>query len=191
MKKLYIIAGPNGAGKTTASYYALPEIFDCNEFVNADEIARGISPFNPDEVAIKAGRIMLSRIHELLDSGRTFAVETTLSSNFYVKFIEKARNSGYEVILLFLKLNSEELAIERVATRVIEGGHNIPVKVIKRRYHSGLKLLLNKYIYLVDQWILADNSNEDIRFIAEGTKDEIFIKDDTIWNELNKIYNGG
>lgn len=188
MKKLYIIAGPNGAGKTTASYYILPEIFDCSEFVNADEIAKGISPFNPDSVAIQAGRIMLRRIHELVEGGKTFAVETTLSSNTYINFIEKAKNKEYEVILLFLKLNSEELAIERVATRVIEGGHNIPINVIRRRYRNGLKNLLQKYISIVDKWILVDNSEEKFKFIAEGAKDELVIKDDRVWNELNNKY---
>lgn len=190
MKKLYIIAGPNGAGKTTASYRVLPEIFDCLEFVNADEIARGISPLNPDAVAIQSGRIMLKRIHELLDDGKTFAVETTLSSNTYVSFIKKAKNKEYDVILLFLKLNSEELAIERVKTRVLEGGHNIPINVIRRRYHNGLKNLFNKYRYIVDKWILVDNSEEDFQTIANGSKNKLFIKDDIIWNELIKQYDG-
>ena len=190
MKRLYIIAGPNGAGKTTASYTILPEIFDCNEFVNADEIARGLSPFNPDMVAFHAGRIMLERINELLNNGKTFALETTLSTKSYVSFIKKAKVNGYEVILLFLRLDSQELAIERVKTRVIEGGHNIPENVIRRRYENGLKNLFQRYIAIVDKWILIDNSKKSFNFIAEGANDERIIKDQELWDELIKKYYG-
>lgn len=190
MKKLYIIAGPNGAGKTTASFTILPEIFDCQEFVNADEIARGLSPFNPEVVAFQAGRIMLTRINELLELDKTFALETTLSSNSYVSFIERAKLKGYEVILLFLKLDSEELAIERVKTRVVEGGHNIPIAIIRRRYKKGLKNLFQKYIQIVDKWIIVDNSEIRFKFIAEGTNEKLFIKDDIVWSALKEKYNG-
>ena len=141
MKSIYIIAGPNGAGKTTASYTILPEIFDCKEFVNADEIARGISPFNPEKVAIQAGRLMLKRINDLLNEEGTFAIETTLSTKLFAEFINRAKTKGYEIILLFLRLNSVDLAIKRVKTRVDEGGHNIPNEVIRRRYIAGLKNL--------------------------------------------------
>jgi len=190
MKKLYIIAGPNGAGKTTASYTILPDILDCNEFVNADEIARGISPFNPDIVAFQAGRIMLNKIYDLLENGKTFALETTLSTNSYVSFIEKAKQKGYKIILLFLRLSSEELAIKRVETRVIEGGHDIPIKVIRRRYQNGLKNLFRKYIYIVDKWFLVDNSENQFRFIAEGSNDQIVVKDAILWKDLKQKYNG-
>jgi len=190
MKKLYIIAGPNGAGKTTASYTILPDILDCNEFVNADEIARGISPFNPDIVAFQAGRIMLNKIYDLLENGKTFALETTLSTNSYVSFIEKAKQKGYKIILLFLRLSSEELAIKRVETRVIEGGHDIPIKVIRRRYQNGLKNLFRKYIHIVDKWFLVDNSENQFRFIAEGSNDQIVVKDAILWKDLKQKYNG-
>lgn len=190
MKTLYIIAGPNGAGKTTASYTILPEIFDCKEFVNADEIARGISPFNPEKVAIQAGKILLSRINELVDNGLSFAVETTLSTKSYLGFIKKAKKNNYEVVLLFLRLNSAELARDRVKTRVTEGGHNIPEDVILRRYHSGLKNLFNLYMSLVNKWLLVDNSGEKFRFIAEGIEDEVFVKDENIWLELKEKYDG-
>lgn len=114
MNTLYIIAGPNGAGKTTASYTILPEIFNVQEFVNADEIAKGLSPFNPDSAGLKAGRIMLNRIHELLDKKQSFAFETTLSTKSYTGFVKKAQSQGYEVVLLFLALDSFELAQKRV-----------------------------------------------------------------------------
>lgn len=133
MNKLYIIAGGNGAGKTTASYTILPEILDCKEFVNADEIARGLSPFQPEEAGIEAGRLMLNRIKKLRASGESFAFETTLSTRSYVQFIDKAKQLNYLVTCLFFWLESEELAISRVETRVKEGGHHIPENVIRRR----------------------------------------------------------
>lgn len=187
--KLYIIAGPNGAGKTTASYTILPEIFKCKDFINADEIARGLSPFDPDSVAIQAGRIMLHRINELLTKNITFALETTLAAKSYIKFIEKAQKQGYEVILLFLSLNSEELAIKRVENRVKEGGHNIPIDVIKRRYTNGLHNFFRLYKQTVDKWLFVDNSGEDFHFIAEGSNMDIIIKDEVQWEKLKRVYN--
>lgn len=184
MKQLYIIAGPNGAGKTMASYTILPEIFECKEFVNADEIARGLSPFNSDKVGIKAGRLLLARIKELLDENETFAVETTLATRSYVKLIEKAQRKGYEVILFFLSLNSKELAVKRVETRVEEGGHNIKLDVIKRRYKSGIYNLIDIYIPIVDRWILVDNSGEEFQIIAQGDQSEVVIKEKNIWNKI-------
>ena len=190
MERLYIIAGPNGAGKTTASYTILPEIFHCKEFINADEIARGISPFNPDTVSIQAGRIMLKRFSELLERGETFAIETTLSLKSYVKFIKRAKEREYEITLLFLWLNSPELAMTRVKTRVKEGGHNIPAEVIERRYYTGLKNLFHLYIPIVNNWLLVDNSGEEFQVIAEGSENEIIIKNKDIWSKLIQKYNG-
>lgn len=190
MKRLYIIAGPNGAGKTTASYTVLPEILKCNEFVNADEIARGISPFNPEKVSIQAGRLMLNRIKELINKGETFAFETTLSSRYFVEFIRNAKEEDYEIVLLFLMLNSVNLAIERVETRVKEGGHNIPTDVIKRRYDNGMKNFFSRYIEIVDKWFLVDNSGESFQFVAEGTKDGLIIKNEDIWLDLKRNTNG-
>ena len=145
MKKLYIIAGCNGAGKTTASYTILPDVLKCNEFVNADEIAKGLSPFNPESTSILAGRLMLNRIRSLLSKGKNFAFETTLSTRSYTKFVEQAKHSGYSVTLLFLWLNSEDLAVKRVQVRVKEGGHNIPEDVIRRRYQNGLSNFFKLY----------------------------------------------
>jgi predicted ABC-type ATPase len=135
MPNLYIIAGCNGAGKTTASYTVLPEILNCKEFVNADNIAAGISPFNPEGVAIEAGRIMLKRIDELLSERADFAFETTLSTKTFVSFIKEAQSCDYQVTLLYFWLNSPEMAYKRVAKRVSKGGHNIPIDVIERRYY--------------------------------------------------------
>jgi predicted ABC-type ATPase len=132
-RNLYVIAGCNGAGKTTASYTILPEILDCREFVNADEIAKGLSPFQPEKVAIESGRIMLQRIKELLEDGKDFAFETTLATRSYSNTVKKAKELKYNVVLLFFWLQKVDLAIERVKSRVVEGGHDIPDEIIRRR----------------------------------------------------------
>jgi predicted ABC-type ATPase len=145
-KYFYIIAGCNGAGKTTASFTILPDILHCYDFVNADEIARGLSPFQPDKVDFEAGRIMLNRINQLFNEGKSFAIETTLATKIYKSKIEQAKLNGYKVTLLYFWLESIDLAKERVRNRVQEGGHNIPEHVIERRYISGLKNLFNIYL---------------------------------------------
>jgi predicted ABC-type ATPase len=166
-KNLYIIAGCNGAGKTTASYTILPEILDCKEFVNADEIAKGLSPFQPEKVAIEAGRIMLNRIKELIESGENFAFETTLSTRSYIHTVKKAQEKGYNVVLLFFWLQLVELAIERVKERVKEGGHNIPTEVIRRRYKKGIYNLFELYLPVIDSVLIFDNSEGKHELIAE------------------------
>ncbi|HEY4197319.1 MAG TPA: zeta toxin family protein, partial [Mucilaginibacter sp.] len=137
MPNLYIIAGCNGAGKTTASYTILPEMLNCKEFVNADSIAFGLSPFNQENVAIEAGRIMLNRIDALLQNGEDFAIETTLATKSYVSLIKKARQTGYKITLVYFWLSSPQEAKQRVATRVSKGGHHIPDEVVTRRYYGG------------------------------------------------------
>jgi len=189
VNKLYIIAGPNGAGKTTLSYTVLPEIFDCFEFVNADEIAKGISPLIPEKAGIRSGRLMLQRIKELILLNESFAIETTLSTKSYKQLVQSAKNKNYEVILLFLTLDSVELAIQRVSSRVKEGGHNIDKDVIVRRYKNGLQNLFNIYIPIVSKWIIVNNSSERFEFIAEGTTDSVIIKNKIRWVELNKEFN--
>ena len=189
MKRLYIISGCNGAGKTTASYTILPEMLNCNEFVNADEIAKGLSPFNPDNVAIKAGRLMLTRITELLESGSDFAFETTLSTRSYVNTVKKAREKGYLVTVLYFWLNSPDLAVERVRIRVKEGGHHIPEETIRRRYDLGIKNMFNLYIPIVDFWMFIDNSKTPFEILAEGQENKEVVKNMLIWNKLkNKYY---
>ena len=170
--KLYIIAGCNGAGKTTASMSVLPEILDCREFVNADEIAKGLSPFKPEEVAIDAGRIMLQRIDRLLSEQETFAIETTLSTRSYKKLVERVKRLGYEVILLFFWLPSPEMAQQRVALRVASGGHNIPTEVIHRRYWLGIENLFSIFVPIVDRWSLYDNS-VDLQIIVDRDRKSV------------------
>lgn len=163
----YIIAGCNGAGKTTASMTVLPEILKCREFVNADEIAKGLSPFRPEEVAIEAGKLMLQRIDYLLSRKISFAIETTLSTRSYKAVIEKAKSLGYKVILLFFWLPSPEQAEQRVALRVASGGHNILKNVIHRRYWRGIQNFFDIFVPIVDHWSLYDNSS-DAKIIAEN-----------------------
>lgn len=171
-KHLYIISGPNGAGKTTASYTLLPEILRCKEFVNADEIARGLSPFNPESVTIEAGRLMLKRINELLQRNVSFSIETTLSTRSYFRLVEKAHSQGYDVTLLYFWLKSPQQAIERVAERVAKGGHNIPNDTIIRRYWEGLDNLFNIYMPIVDTWILVNNGETPRIIVATGGRDQ-------------------
>ncbi len=188
MPKLYIIAGCNGAGKTTASYTILPEILKCKEFVNADEIAKGLSPFQPEKVAIDAGRIMLHRIDELLKSKQDFAFETTLATRTYVNYVKKAQSEGYSVTLLYFWLNSPRLAIERVKKRVNEGGHNIPKDIIIRRYNLGLNNLSKLYIPICNDWIIIDNSDFPLKIIAEKTRNEnIKIYDNPIYSKITGL----
>ncbi|MDE5880205.1 MAG: zeta toxin family protein [Muribaculaceae bacterium] len=156
---LYIIAGCNGAGKTTASFNVLPQILNCREFVNADEIAKGLSPFTPESVAIQAGKLMLERIETLMLEEVTFAIETTLATRSYKNLVLKAKQKGYDVSLLFFWLESPEVACERVRKRVSEGGHNIPKDIIYRRYYLGLENLFNIFMPIVDFWALYDNNN--------------------------------
>lgn len=174
-RHLYIISGPNGAGKTTASYTVLPKILQCKEFVNADEIARGLSPFNPESVAIEAGRLMLKRISELLQRKESFSIETTLSTRSYFRLVEKAHSQGYDVTLLYFWLKSPQQAIERVAERVAKGGHDIPKDIIVRRYWEGLDNLFKIYMPIVDTWILVNNSETPRSIVATGGKDQTTI----------------
>ena len=186
---LYVIAGCNGAGKTTASFTVLPEMLNCREFVNADEIAAGISPFNPEGVAIQAGRLMIDRIIQLLKDGETFAFETTLATRSYVKLIQQAKKRGYFVTLLFFSLSTSEQAQRRVAQRVSMGGHNIPSDVIVRRYEAGLQNLFQLYMPICDYWTLYDNSNCPAVRIASGFGTErIEVFDKERYQTLYKKY---
>ena len=171
MPDIFIIAGCNGAGKTTAAYNLLPEVFTTVEFVNADEIARGLSPLNAEAVAFQAGRIMIERIKYLIAFNKSFSFETTLSGLSYLRLIKEANQKGYGVTFFFVYLNSIELAKNRVALRVSKGGHNIPEDVIERRYNKGLQNF-SKYAALADDWYLLDNSGGEYELIAKNIADE-------------------
>jgi len=167
-KKIIIIAGPNGAGKTTFAIEFLPNEAACPNFVNADLIAAGLAPFVPENVAFRAGRLMISEIRNHVRQGESFAFETTLSGRHYARLIPQWQSAGYSVKLFFLKLASPELAIARVQQRVKEGGHNIPEPVIRRRFSAGFQNFENLYKPLVNEWALYDNSASAPILIKEG-----------------------
>ena len=180
--EIFALLGVNGAGKTTASFTILPEMLKCKEFVNSDEIAKGLSPFNSDSiaVAVEASRIMYKRIKELIASGETFAMETTLATRSGANLIREAQREGYYVTLLYFWLNTPDLAVERVKMRVAAGGHNIPESTIRRRYEAGIHNLFELYIPICDYWMIADNSMSPMEVIAKGfrsDKKEIYNSD--------------
>jgi predicted ABC-type ATPase len=189
-KTIYIIAGCNGAGKTTASFTILPDILDCREFVNADEIARGLSPFQPESVSFEAGRIMLKRISDLMNEGKNFAFETTLATKSYKERVEFAQAMGYNVVLLFFWLRNVELAKERVKTRVLEGGHNVEEMVIERRYYRGIVNLFDLFLPLSDEAMVFDNSEGLPILIAEKSQREssLTINNQELFKKLKEQY---
>ena len=184
MPNLYIIAGCNGAGKTTASYTVLPETLECRTLVNADEIAKGLSPFQPETVAIQAGRIMLQRIDDLIVRGFDFAFETTLSTKSYIQTIQKAKTLNYYVTLVYFWLNSPQLAIERIRERVAAGGHHIPNEVVVRRYEKGLFNFFNLYLPICDYWLVIDNTLKPSKTIAEGKEKKVNVNNVILWEQI-------
>lgn len=183
---LYIIAGPNGAGKTTASFNLLPEILHCTNFVNADEIARGLSPFAPETVVIQAARLMLQRIEELLLQKVDFAIETTLATRSYVSLVRRAQRLGYKVHLIFFYLENDEQAIQRVAQRVREGGHNIQEADIRRRFKRGIDNLVHLYLPICDSVLVYNNVQTPAQLVARkrNRSEEIELIDSSEWNHI-------
>jgi len=167
-KKIVIIAGPNGAGKTTFAREFLPREAECPDFINVDLIAEGLSPFNPQRAGFRAGRLMLQEIHRRVRASESFAFETTLSGRSYARLIPRWRSAGYHVKLIFLSLPSTDLAIARISARVVQGGHDVPEQVIRRRFDAGLRNFENVYRGLVNSWALYDNSEPTPRLIASG-----------------------
>ena len=168
MARLYIISGCNGAGKTTASYTVLPDLLNLHTFVNADEIADELSPQEPEREMIRASRLMLERVEQLIERDEDFAVETTLATKSLAGMISRAQHKGYMVGIFYFWLKSPELAIKRVAMRVAAGGHNIPTDTIVRRYQQGMENLRKIYLPLCNYWVLIDNSDKRGKWVAEG-----------------------
>lgn len=188
MPQLYIVSGCNGAGKTTASYTLLPEMLECSQFVNSDEFAKGLSPFNPEGVSVQASRFMLMKIRYLFARKEDFGIETTLATRSLLKMVTRAQEEGYFVTVLYFWLNSPDLAVKRVKARVAAGGHNIPEETIRRRYKVGIRYFFNDYSTLCDRWILADNSKVPFRVIAEGGKERpLKIKDRETYEKVRAI----
>ncbi len=186
--QVYVIAGPNGSGKTTSAYALLPDLLDCYEYVNADSVAAALSPFNPDNVAMQAGGLMLERIEELAKNNKSFSFETTLASRSFIPFLNKCSTNGYKVTVLYLWLSSPDVAISRVRSRVAQGGHDIPQDVIIRRYYRSLFNFVSEYTNLAHNWYLVDNSGKYSDLIAcKLEKQPLNIIDENIWNQVNSM----
>ncbi|MCB1081856.1 MAG: zeta toxin family protein [Chlamydiia bacterium] len=190
-KKILMIIGPNGAGKTTISYEMLmngPKIY---EFLNADEIARGLAPIQPEKVPLEASKIMVRRLQHLLVASENIAFESTGAGINYVKYIKQAQALGYEINLIFLYLKSPDQAIKRVMQRVSQGGHDIPSSTIVRRFYSGVKNAISVYLPLSDKAIILDNSGEDFKVIARKMKGkQVDILEKTTWDQLEILVYG-
>jgi predicted ABC-type ATPase len=184
--QVIIIAGPNGAGKTTSAPALLRDRLRLREYINADPIAFGLSGFDPSSVALAAGRIMLARLHELAAEGKSFAFESTLAARSYAGWINTLALKGYEFQLMFLWLQSAELAVERVRQRVLSGGHDVPENVIRRRYEKGLKNFTKLYQPLADSWAVYDNSDSgDPMLIAKGVRLDVLVTNhDGLWTKF-------
>ena len=178
---MVVIAGPNGAGKSTAAPFLLKGALGVLEFVNADQIAVGLSAYAPEAVSFEAGRIMLRRLHELAQSGSSFAFESTLSSRTFAKFLRDCKSRGYRVVLFYVTLPSSDLAVQRVALRVKLGGHNIPTDDVHRRFQRSLSNLFELYLPLSDRWSVLDNASGRLEVIASGTSRRTTVKDSEKW----------
>jgi len=183
---LYIIAGPNGAGKTTFARKFLPQYVECLEFVNADFIAGGLSPFAPERAAIHAGRLMLEQIHSLTERGLDFGFETTLSGKTYVKLLQEMKRRGYFIHIFFLWITDVELALERIKLRVRNGGHHIPEAIVRRRFGRRLLNFLRFYKPLADSWTIFDNSSDVPQMIAFEESGRLEIVDRDLFGLLLK-----
>jgi predicted ABC-type ATPase len=187
MKDIVIIGGPNGAGKTTAAKLAIPVGLRIQEFVNADEIARGLSPFNPDGAAIPAARLMIERIKSLVGAGQSFAIETTCSGRTQVGWLRACKADGWRVTLVYLWLPTIRSALDRVARRVRQGGHDIPADVVARRWRAGLINMRDLYLPLADSAAIYDNSDGGPCLIAERTPDTpLIVHDPARWKMMEE-----
>ncbi len=165
---LYMVAGPNGAGKSTFARLFLPEYADCREFVNADLIAAGLSPFNPESLAIQAGKLMLERIEALAEARVDFGFETTLAGKSWVPVLQRLRERGYRLHIFFLWIPTPDLALTRIEERVRAGGHSVPEEVVRRRFRRGLRNFFKIYAPMVDAWLVLDNSTTPPDPVALG-----------------------
>lgn len=182
-----VIGGPNGAGKSTAAPFLLKGALGVLEFVNADQIAVGLAAYAPETVAFEAGRIMLRRLHELARAGKSFAFESTLSSRTFALFLAKCKAKGYKVALFYITLPSSNLAVQRVALRVKQGGHHIPTVEVHRRFTRSVNNLFELYLPLADSWSVLDNASGVLETIASGTAHRTSVKDSEKWHLLRSI----
>ena len=183
-KNVYIIAGPNGSGKTTFARTFLPEYAKCDRFINADLIAQGLSPFSPQHVAIKSGRLVLEQIKEYTESGVDFGFETTMSGVTYLKYFKILKEKSCKINIFFLWIPDSQLAIARVKDRVSKGGHNVPAEDIKRRFERSIKKFFENYRLLADKWILFNNAAALPKIIAKKQNAHIDIIDRDVFEKI-------
>ncbi len=183
---VYVIAGPNGAGKTTFANEFLPDFVYCREFLNADLIAAGLSPFAPETQNVRAGRLLLTRIKELTAAKENFGFETTLSGRGYVRLLTEMKRTGYRVVLFFLWLPSADVAVARVKNRVRQGGHNVPEHVIRRRFESGIRNLFHLYRPLADVWRLYDGSRLPPEVVAYEEDEELQVFHPDLFTQITR-----
>ncbi|MBP7836363.1 MAG: zeta toxin family protein [Candidatus Omnitrophica bacterium] len=185
-KNVYIIAGPNGSGKTTFANKFLPDYAECPNFVNADLIAQGLSPFSPRTAAIKAGRLVLGQIHEFAEKGVDFGFETTLSGKSYVNLLKELREKEYKLHLFFLWIPGPQLALERIKERVSEGGHDIPAQDVRRRFNRSITNFLKLYQPLLDSWIIFNNAGVIPELIAKSKDGNLVVSDENLFDRILK-----
>lgn len=186
-KNVYIIAGPNGSGKTTFARKFLPDYAKCPNFVNADLIAQGLSPFSPRAAAIKAGRLVLEQIHNLADKNVDFAFETTLSGKSYVSFLNELKEKSYSINIFFLWIPNAELALNRIKDRVASGGHDVAAVDVKRRFHRGIDNFFKYYKPLSDTWLLFNNADVTPRLIAREKDGRTEIIDKVLFEKIIRV----
>ena len=187
MPRLFIISGCNGSGKTTASYALLPEMLGCSEFVNSDEFAKSLAPFNPEKAYVGASRYMLLTMRSLLDRKADFCIETTLATRSLLKTIKVAQEQGYYVTILYFWIDSPEIAIARVKARVLAGGHNIKEETIRRRYRVGLHYLFREFMPICNRWILCDNTNVPFTVVAESSENGMILRDPVKFSRIKSV----
>jgi predicted ABC-type ATPase len=188
MPNVYIIGGANGSGKTTVAKRLLPNFLGIYEYVNADEIAAGLSPFKPESVAVEARKLMLTRLEYLKNTRAEFAFETTLAARSFAQFLRECKSLGYTINLIYFWLTTPELAVARVQSRVASGGHNIPEEVIRRRYQRGRLNLNQLYLPLAQKWIVYDNSRDEPNLVAERPlNQEPTIYQPNIWQKITEV----
>ena len=183
-RNIYIIAGPNGAGKTTFAIKFLPEYAKCTNFINADLIAHGLSPFSPGAAAIRAGKLVLEQIHEFAKKRVDFAFETTLSGKLYVKLFKSLKKKGYEIHIFFLWVPDYDLLISRIKGRVVQGGHDVPIRDVLRRFNRSITNFFKIYQSLADSWMLFDNAGVHPILIAEMKNGKVKIIDESLYNDI-------